>query len=150
MIPAQWRTSPQDDLGDDEEDDDDLQHVAAGGLGLVVEHGVGVAEGEGSLVDARQIDVVGHLEAVLHPLDHLGRIGHERVEAREHVLEPADQQRAGPASGEGGAVVHLRQLRVEIGVVYPELEQLRVGELEQKLDILVGGRRLDHQRRATK
>ena len=31
-------------LDDDEEDDDDLQDVASGGLGLVVEHRIGIAE----------------------------------------------------------------------------------------------------------
>ena len=54
---------------------------------------------------------------------------------------------AGPAARQRGAVVELRQLGVEIGVVHPELEQLGVGELEQELDVLVAGRRLDHQRR---
>ena len=61
------------------------------------------------------------------------------------MLEAAHQQRGGPAPRQRRAVVELRQLGVEVGVVHPKLEQLGVGELEQELDVLVGGGRLHHQ-----
>ena len=77
-----------------------------------------------------EVDVVRDFEAVLHPLDHLGRVGHERVEPGEDVLESPHQQCGRPAARQGSPVVELRQLGVEIGIVDPQLEQLRVGELQ--------------------
>jgi hypothetical protein len=54
--------------------------------------------------------------------------------------------RAGPAPRLGDAVVHRRQLGVEHRVVVAQLEELRVGELEDVLHVGVVGARLDDER----
>ena len=63
------------------------------------------------------------------------------------MLEPAHQQRRRPAARKRRPVVELGQLGIQGGVVHPQLQELRVGELEQEFDVLVGLLRLEHERR---
>ena len=91
-------------------------------------------------VDSGQVDVLGHLQRVVHFFGQFRDFGDHRVKRRARSAKrraPGSGQRRRVASTK---VVHARQLGIQQLVVVAHLQQLRVRDLQHVDDVGIAAR----------
>ena len=97
------------------------------------------APAHGALVQAGEVEVAHDFHRVFEPFDHLGELEQEgRRLALEAPVAPREDV-GDQAAPRLDLVVDAVQLAVEQGVVIPQLEEVRGGELQEVRDVLHPG-----------